>query len=111
MTIFTDYSALSEDGQSAIRVEKGEDLGWAVAASRANRTAYLDKEIVFTVDEIVFTAPEHAAVWFSIFIEGGQVLNRHRGDAVVVDGEWKMALSTFTQMMAMAGVTLPPETA
>jgi hypothetical protein len=103
----TGYSALSEDGQSAMRVEKGADLGWAVAAARANRTAYLDREIIFTVDEIVFVDPEHAAVWFSIFVNGGQVLNGHRGDAVLVDGEWKMALSTFTQMMAMAGVSLP----
>jgi hypothetical protein len=108
--IFTDYSALSDDGRSVIRVEKGADLGWAVAAARANRTSYLEAEIVFTVDgEILFTDPEHAAVWYSIFVNGGQVLNRHRGDAVAVDGEWKMARSTFVQLMAMAGVECPPE--
>lgn len=108
-TVFTDYSALSEDGESAIRIENGAGLGWAVAAARANRTTYLDAEIVFTVDDIVFTDPEHAAVWFSIVVNGDRVLTRHRGDAVAVDGEWKMALSTFTQMMAMAGVALPPD--
>jgi hypothetical protein len=111
VTVFTDYSALSEDGRSAIRVEKGANLGWAVGAAKANRAAYLDREIIFTVDDVIFVDPEHAAVWFSISVNGGQVLDRHPGDAVLIDGEWKMALSTFRQMMAMAGVALPPAVA
>jgi Clp amino terminal domain, pathogenicity island component/ClpX C4-type zinc finger len=109
VAIFTDYGALSADGRSAIRIEKGDNLGWAVAAARENRPAYLDQEIIFAVDEIIFVEPEHAAVWYSIFVNGGQVLNRHRADALVVDGVWKMARSTFCEIMAMAGVGCPPD--
>jgi hypothetical protein len=107
--VFTDHSALSDDGREAIRVEKGADLGWAVAAVRANRTSYLDADIAFVVDEIVFTNPEHAAVWFSIQINGHWVLNRHRGDAVVIDGSWKMARTTFCDLVGMGGISVPPE--
>lgn len=107
--VFTNYGEVSEDGRAAIGIESGGDLGWALKAVRANRQSYLDAEIVFTVDEIVFVDPEHAAVWFSISVNGGSVLDRHRGDAVVVDGKWNMARATFSQLLAMGGVPLPPE--
>jgi hypothetical protein len=109
VAVFTDHGALSADGRSAIRVEKGATLGWAVTAARENRPAYLDAEIIFTVDEIVFVKPQHAAVWYSIFVNGGRVLDRHRGDALVVDGAWKMSRSTFCEIVAMGGVSCPPE--
>jgi len=101
---------LSDDGRSAIRVEKGADLGWAVSAARENRPSYVDAEVIFTVDEIIFVDPGNTAVWYSIFVHGGQVLNRHRGDAIRLDGEWKMARSRFVQLLAMAGVVCYPET-
>ena len=107
--VFTNYGDVSEDGQSAIGIENGGDLGWALKAVRANRQSYLDSEVVFTVNEIVFVDPEHAAVWYSISVNGNQVLNRHRGDAVVVEGAWNIARSTFSQLLAMGGVTLPPD--
>ncbi len=107
---YANHGSLSEDGKAALGVEKGANLGWAVTAAKANAPpAVLEAEIVVTVDELIFVDPEHAAVWFSIFINGSPVLSRHRGDAVLVDGEWMMARSTFCQIMAMAGVTCPPE--
>ena len=107
--VFVNYGDVSEDGRAAIGIENGGDLGWALTAVRANRQQYLDSEVVFTVDEIVFLDPEHAAVWYSIFVNGSPVLNRHRGDAVVVDGEWNMSRETFRDLLAQGGVTLPPE--
>jgi hypothetical protein len=107
---FAKHGSLSEDGNAALGVEKGADLGWAVTAAKANAPpAFLTAEIVVTVDEIIFVDPEHAAVWFSIFVNGSPVLSRHRGDAVLVESEWMMARLTFCQIMAMAGVTCPPE--
>jgi len=107
--VFTNYGEVSEDGEAAIGIENGGDLGWALKAVRANRQSYLDAEVAFTVDEIVFVDPEHAAVWYSISVNRSQVLNHHRGDAVVVDGGWNMARTTFGELLAMGGVTLPPE--
>ena len=107
--VFTNYGEVSEDGRAAVGIENGSDLGWALKAVKANRQSYLDAEVEFTVDEIVFVDPEHAAVWYSISVNGSRVLDRHRGDAVVVDGEWNMARTTFSQLLAMGGVTLPPD--
>jgi hypothetical protein len=104
------HGSLSEDGRAALGVEKGTDLGWAVTAAKANAPpAFLEAEIEVTVDEIIFVDTDHAAVLFSILVNGSPVLSRHRGDAVLVGGEWMMARSTFCQIMAMAGVTCPPE--
>jgi Clp amino terminal domain, pathogenicity island component/ClpX C4-type zinc finger len=104
------HGSLSADGRAALGVEKGADLGWAVTAAKANAPpAFLKAEIAVTVDEIIFVDPEHAAVWFSILVDGSPVLSRHRGDAVLVGSEWMMARSTFCQIMAMGGVTCPPE--
>jgi hypothetical protein len=105
---FARYGDLSDDGSAALGVEGGESLGWAVAEARAKHPSYQDVEIGFTVDEVVFVDPEHAAVWYSLLMHGRTYLSRQRGDAVLIDGEWLMARSTFNQIMALGGVTLPP---
>jgi hypothetical protein len=109
MNIFGNYGEVSGDGRAAMGIEDGGELGWALAAVRANRQSYLNSEVVFTVDEIIFVDPKHAAVWYSISLDGNPVLQRHRGDAVVVDHAWKMARTTFSQLLAMGGINLPPE--
>jgi hypothetical protein len=106
--VFTNYGEVSEDGRTAIGIENGGDLGWALDAVRANRKGFLDAEIIFTVDEIVFVDPEHAAVWYSISVNGSQVLGRHRGDAVVVEGEWNMSRETFRDLLAQGGILPSP---
>lgn len=107
--VFVNYGEVSEDGRAALGIENGGDLGWALDAVRANRQQFLEAEIIFTVDEIVFADPEHAAVWYSISVNGSQVLGRHPGDAVVVDGKWNMSRETFRDLLAQGGITLPPE--
>ena len=42
-------------------------------------------------------------------LDGQVALGRRRGDAVIEDGIWKMARSTFCQLMGMEGVQCPPE--
>ncbi len=60
------------------------------------------------VDEITFVDATHAAVWFSVSVDGASVLPNRRGDAVIVDGAWKMARSTFCGLVGLAGVPCPP---
>ena len=62
-----------------------------------------------SVDETHFYDTERAAVWFSIAMGERRLLRRHRGEASLVDREWKMARPTFCQLMSMAGVSCPPE--
>jgi hypothetical protein len=108
---FAGSGKASEDGTSVPMVEKGETLAPVLAAAKENRRGIGPEgaEFVTSVDEIVFTDPDHAAVWFSIAVAGRTLLSHHRGDALVVDGIWKVARSTFCGLMALAGVQCPPE--
>ncbi len=101
----------SEDGQSVPTVERGETLGPMLVAAKERRLGVVppDAEVVTLVDEIVFLDPDHAAVLFSIMADGRTMLTRHRGDAVLVDGVWKVARSTFCNLVALAGVPCPPD--
>ena len=72
-----------------------------------NRPTFLDREIVFSADEIPFVDPEHAAVWYLITVDGNPVLSRHRGDGVLVDDKWLMVRTTFVDIMLTGGVTVP----
>ncbi len=108
-TAFAAGNTESGEGQSVPTVEKGENLGPTLVAARANHPEWSAREVAISVDEVVFIDTQHAAVWFSISIDGRRLLRNHRGDAVVVDGSWKMARSTFCQLMAMGGISCPPE--
>ena len=101
----------SDDGQSVPAVEKGDDLGPTLAsANQRHRDIVTDgSDVSLSVDEIRFYDTGRAAVWFSIAMGETRLLRRHRGEAVLVDGEWKMARTTFCQLMRMAGVSCPPE--
>jgi Clp amino terminal domain, pathogenicity island component/ClpX C4-type zinc finger len=101
---------LSDDGQSVLSVERGENLGpTLVAAQQRNRHVVPeDAEVVVSVDEVVFIDQEHAAVWLSVAVDGRYFLRQHRGDAVVVEDRWKIARSTFCELMRLAGVECPP---
>jgi len=57
---------------------------------------------------MMFIDAEHAVVWLSLSQQGRLLLTNCRGDAVVVDGSWKMARTTFGELMRMAGVDYPP---
>jgi hypothetical protein len=101
----------SEDGASVPTVEHGEAPGPVLIAAKEQRRDVVPQgtDVVTSVDEIVFTDPDHAAVRFSIVADGRTMLSRHRGDAVLLDGSWKVARSTFCDLMGMAGVPCPPD--
>jgi hypothetical protein len=91
-------------------VEKGENLGPTLVAAGERTRHYWESAVpVWSVDKIIFTDPEHAAVWFTITINDAPMLSHRRGDGVLVDGRWKMARSTFCDLMRGAGVECPPE--
>jgi hypothetical protein len=103
---FSSHGTLSDDGASLPMVEGGENLGPTRTAAAERHPEVVPVEI--SVNRTVFVDAEHAAVWFSISHQGRPLLTDHRGDAVVVDGTWKMARSTFCDLMSMAGVECPP---
>jgi len=110
---YSAHGTPSEDGTSIPSVERGHDLGPTVAMAKSMaRNRGIDpeaSEVAVIVDEVRFVDAEHAAVWFSISIDGHPVVVHHRGNALVVAGEWKMARTTFCQIMSMGGVPCPPD--
>lgn len=107
---FASYATLSDDGQSLPYVEGGENLGPTVVAAQQRHQVLVlqDAQVGEMFMHLVFIDADHAAVWFSISIDGKPVSRWHRGDAVLVDGTWKTARSTFCELMALAGVECPP---
>ena len=109
---FASYATLSEDGATVPNVEGGDLLGPCLREAHERHGArYAEREVVAGVDEIVFVDETHAAVWFTIRVDGQPVLRRRRGNAVNIEGRWNMARATFCELMAMAGVACPPESA
>ena len=92
-------------------VEKGDDLGPILISANERHQGIVGdgSDVIISADEIYFYDPQRAAVLFSISMGDRLLLGSQRGEAVLVDGEWKMARSTFAQLMAMAGVECPPE--
>jgi len=99
----------SEDGQSVPSVERGDDLGPTLQHARERGPSPLSSQYGIEVTDIAFVDHEHAAVWFRVTVEGRPALLNRRGEAVVVDGDWKMARATFCDLMRLAGVDCPPE--
>ena len=108
---FAGSRTLSDDGHSIPTVEKGETLGPILVAANQRQAGIAPEtaDVTITVDEITFFDATHAAVWISITVDGRTMLQHHRGDALIVEGVWKVARSTFCGLMAMAGVPCPPE--
>ena len=101
----------SDDGRSVPTVEKDADLG-PILISANERTQGIvgdGSEVIISADEIHFYDPKRAAVLFSISMRDRLLLGSQRGEAVFADEEWKMARSTFCDIVGMAGVVCPPE--
>jgi hypothetical protein len=101
----------SDDGRSVPTVEKGDELGPTLISANERTRGVVDdgSDVIISAGEIHFYDPERAAVLFSISMGDTLLLGGQRGEAVLVDGTWKMARSTFSQLMNMAGVACPPD--
>jgi len=102
---FSSMGTVSDDGQTLTMVQGGDQL---VGARNAVIDRHGSYSLEFTIDEVVFIDAEHAVVWFTSSSDWRPLPSRHRGDAVVQDGTWKVSRSTFLELMRLAGVELPP---
>ncbi len=111
-TAFLTSRIPSEDGRSVPSVERGDDLGPTLTlANDRHRGIIADgSDVTISADEIRFYRVDRAAVRFSVWMGDQRLLWDQRGEAVLVDHKWKMARSTFSLLMRLAGVACPPET-
>ena len=106
---YASCATASEDGQAVPSVEGGGNLGPTLERAKVRGPSQVSYQAAVDVTDIAFVDREHAAVWFTITVEGGAALLSRRGEAVVVDGAWKMARATFCDLMRLAGEDCPPE--
>ncbi|MGW0045474.1 hypothetical protein [Rhodococcus sp. NPDC003348] len=64
-----------------------------------------------TVSHVDVDAPGHATVTYTVLINGQPVLADQTGEAVQVDGTWKVAESTFCSLLTLEGNPPPVCTA
>jgi hypothetical protein len=81
---------------------------WSAANKQLEEGEYGDyvDEMSAVVDEVVFTSPTTAAVRFRLSEPDQQIPQATPiGEAVLVDGEWRVAIATTCELVSMASVT------
>jgi hypothetical protein len=80
---------------------------WLDMAHAVTQTQYwqIVQGIEERVDEVVFDSPTHAVVRFELVSDDPIVPRNHIGEAVLVDGHWKMAIATSCELVGLTGVT------
>jgi hypothetical protein len=99
---------LSEDRRTVPNVEGGDVLGPCLKEAQERHASLRRPEGTIRVGHVVFIDEEHATVSFTVSLEG-VASEQRRGDALVVDSTWKMARTTFCELMKLAGVDCPSE--
>jgi hypothetical protein len=62
------------------------------------------------LDAVRFVCPDEAVVWFSLEVRGepSPLVRQRRGRAVRVGGRWLIERGTIAELLASAGVHVPP---
>ena len=98
---------LSDDRRTVPSVEGGELLGPCLKEAHVRHAALRRKDDAVAVGRIQFIDERHAAVSFTVSLEGVSPEPR-TGDALVAGSTWRVARSTFCALMSLAGVQCPP---
>ena len=105
---FTAVFVLSEDRRTVPNVEGGGLLGSCLKEAQERHAGLRRKDHTVSVDRVEFVDQTHASVSFALSLEGLSSALR-TGDALMVDSQWKVARSTFCELMDLAGVQCPSE--
>jgi hypothetical protein len=101
------YDGAAEPSQANLR-ERPEVWLDAQARFRQERPDYaaMAPEVYAVVHDIVFTAPDRASVRFSLLSDNPSIPapGERIGEAVLIDGAWKVSIETSCGLIALAGV-------
>jgi hypothetical protein len=106
---FTRALSLSDDRRTVPSVEGGAELASYLKEAQERHAALRHPDGTIVIDEIEFIDEEQAVVVFTLTLEGVSSEAR-RGQVLAIDGHWKVARSTFGELMGIAGVNCPPTT-
>jgi hypothetical protein len=98
------------DSNAVASVEGGSNLGDCVAEVAMMWGATGEGVFVVTVEVVRFVNESRARVLYSVDGTGGLMLTMHdhTGEAILVDGDWKVARETFCEFMQAVGIACPP---
>jgi hypothetical protein len=106
------FTARDPDGGLA-RVDGGANLGPSADAAGERIGGHPSTVVTVTVTAVRFLNDHEARALYDLDVRGGMTtrLSGQLGGAVLVDGVWKVARETVTQLLGLAGVTCPPRPA
>lgn len=84
-------------------VEDADELAEVFAAGGDAEPAGVTGQVA----NIAFTGAESATVLFDILVDGTVALPNFPGEAVFVDGAWKVSRTTVCDLIAQSGTTCP----
>ena len=98
---------LSEDRRTVPSVDGGDLLGPCLKEAQERHAAMRRTDRPVIIEAVQFVDEEHAIVSFAVSLEGLSSEPRS-GNALVVGSTWKVARTTFCDLMELAGVKCPP---
>lgn len=98
------FSGATPGDQRITLVENGEAFAEIINAQAASPLA---QGTTATVSSVDVDEPAHATVTYTVSANGQPVLVDQMGEAVNVDGQWKVAQATFCDLLILQG-TPPP---
>ena len=86
-------------------LQKGEQFTKVIEQQNAGPLA---RQSGVKVVKVTRSTPNSAAVTFTVLLDGKPVLENQAGGAVLDNGTWKVAASTYCALLALQGLTAPP---
>jgi hypothetical protein len=85
-------------------LERGPQFTPAIQAQASNP---MSGSTSVTVSDVKVTDPSHAAVTYTVLMNGSPVLPNQAGQAVLDGGQWKVAAATFCALLSLQGAPPP----
>ncbi len=100
------YHATYGGGGGVTYIEDGESLADIVAQAKAANPDAVGK-VSAAIRDITFLSDHEASVRFDLLLNGAPVTADYPGTAVLVNGEWLVARSTYCGILANGGTHCP----
>jgi hypothetical protein len=101
------YAGSNSDEARAAAI--ADPTGFDTVFEQLRTGSFADTVLAATaaVREIVFTAPDHAWLRYDIMVNGSQYFTDRFGEAVLIDGAWKVANDTICRDVRLAAIECP----
>ena len=98
------FAGTTSAQQKQALLENGSQFAQLLAAQATSPTA---KATTAQVSKVTLVGADQAKVVYSVVLDGKPALTDQNGTATLVDGTWKVSVSSFCQLLALEG-TPPP---